>query len=120
MYTCIGGYDCVFDCESLMSELSLESKIDATWNTPQSSHNSLGDESNFMATAFVDGGAVGGIAADVISVVVVVEADAISIVDEDAISIDEARAISVVDEDSTPELLVGARVEGRKILHLLR
>ena len=59
MYTCIGGYDWAIDCASPDLELLLESKIDATWNTPQSLHNSSRDESNFVAATFVDVGAVG-------------------------------------------------------------
>ena len=48
------------------------------------------------------------------------EAGTISVVDEDAISVKEMGAISIVDEDTPPELIAGARVEGRKTPHLLR
>ena len=77
-----------------------------------------------------------GIVAGLISMVVVVsigaffvvdedairvdEAGVISIVDEDVIGVDEADALSIVNEDATPELIAGARVEGRKTPHLLR
>ena len=105
--------------------------MDATWNTPQSLHNSLGCESFFAASiAGVDAiskvdDAIGADEAGVISVVDedaigVDEAGAISVVDEDAIGVDEAGAISVVDDDSTPDLLAGARVDGQKTPHLLR
>ena len=83
--------------------------MDATWNTPQSLHNSSGGESLFAASmAGVDGA------------IDVDEAGAIFVVDEDAIGVDEAGAISIVDEDSTPKLIAGARDEGRKTPHLLR
>ena len=97
--------------------------MDATWNTPQSLHNSSSGESFLVvvvlgvdAISVVDGGAI-CVVEDAIGID---EAGAISLVDEDAIGVDEAGAISVVDEDSTPELIAGARVKGRKTPHLLR
>ena len=147
MYTCCGKRDCAVDKVSLDPELLPESKMDATWNTPQSLHNSSSGESFFAASIVgvdaiskVDGaidvgderlislvdedvirvdvaGAMSVVVEDAISVD---EAGAIYVVDEEAIGVDEAGAISVVDEDSTPEFLAGARVEGRKTPHLLR
>ena len=128
-------------------ELLLQSKIDATWNTPQSLHNLSGCESFFAASiagvdaiskvdvtidvgdermiSVVDEDAISVDEAGAIFIVDedaigVDEAGAISVVDEDAIGVDEAGAISVVDEDATPDRLAGARVEGRKTPHLLR
>ena len=89
--------------------------MDATWNMPQSLHNSSGGESLFAASmAGVD------VISKVDGAIDVDEAGVISVVDEDAFGVDEAGAISVVDEDATPDRLAGARVEGRKTPHLLR
>ena len=90
--------------------------MDATWNTPQSLHNSSSGES-FLVVVLGCAGAISVVDEDAIGVD---EAGAISVVDKDAIGVDEADAISVVDEDSTPELIAGARVKGRKTPHLLR
>ena len=104
--------------------------MDATWNMPQSLHNSLAGESLFAASkadvdaiSKVDGaidvdeaGAILVVDEDVIGID---EAGAISVVNEDAIGVDEAGAISVVDEDATPVAIAGARVEGRKTPNLL-
>ena len=106
MYTCRGIYDCAVDWVSLDPELLLESKIDITWYTPQSLHNSSCCELAFV----ISEAGVG----------------AIAVVDEDAIGVDEVDPIAAVDEDtigvddvSTPTRLAGARVEGRKIPYLL-
>ena len=93
-------YDCAVDWVSLEPELMLESKMDATWYTPQSLHNSS--------------------CCELFSVVSKAGAEAIVVVGEDTIGVDEAGAVSIVDEDATPDRLVGARVEGRKTPHLLR
>ena len=100
MYTCSGIRDCAVDWVSLDPELLLESKMDATWYTPQSLHNSSYCESFFAASK--------------------AGAEVISVVDEGTIEVGEADVISVVDEDATPDRLAGARVEGRKTPHLLR
>ena len=92
-------YDCAVDWVSLDLELLLESKMDATWYTPQSLHNSS--------------------CCELFSAVSKAGVEAIAVVDEDMIGVDEVDPIAVVDEDSTPDRLAGARVEGRKTPHLL-
>ena len=107
MYTCYGRYDYAVEWVSLDPELLPESKMDATWNTPQSLHNSSGGELFFMVSV---------VGVDAIFIIDGV----ISAVDEDAIRDEEVGAISVVHENATPDRLAGARVEGRKTPHLLR
>ena len=124
-------YDCVVDWVSLDKELLLESKMDITWYTPQSLHNSLCCElvsavskAGADVIAVVDGDTIRVDEVDPIAVVDedtigVDEVDPIAVVDEDTIGFDEVDLISVVDDVSTPDRLAGARVEGRKTPHLL-
>ena len=115
VWICTVARDCTVDWVSLDPELLFESKMDATWYTPQSLHNSSYCESFFTAStagaeaiSVVDEGTIG-----------VDEVDPIIIVDEVTIGVDEVDPIVVVDEVSTPERLAGARVEGRKTPYLL-
>ena len=121
-------YDCAVDWVSLDPELLLESKMDITWYTPQSLHNSSYCEL-FSAVSKAGAEAIIVVGEDTISVneadaidedtIRVDEADAIAVVDEDTIGVDEVDPIAVVDEVSTPDRLAGARVEGRKTPYLL-
>ena len=102
----------------------MESKIDITWYTPQSLHNSSCCELAFViseagvgAIAIVDEDAIGvdevdPIAADDEGTIRVDEADPIAVVDEGTIGVDEVDPIVIVDQVSTPDRLAGARVEG--------
>ena len=92
MYTYCGIRDCAVDWVSLDPELLFESKMDATWYTPQSLHNSS--------------------CCELFSTVSKAGAGAIAVVDEDTIGVGEVDLIVVVDEVSTPDCLAGARVEG--------
>ena len=131
-------YDCAVDWVSLDPELLLESKMDITWYTPQSLHNSSCCELFFVfSKAGADAIVVVGedtIGVDEVDPIVVVdegtigvdevtlgidEVDPIVVVDEVTIGVDEVDPIVVVDEVSTPDRLMGARVEGRKTPYLL-
>ena len=114
MYTCCGIRDCAVEWVSLDPELLLESKMDATWYTPQSLHNSSYCES-FSAASKVGADAISIVDEGTIRVD---EAGAVPVVDEGTIGVDIAGAVSVVDEDATPDRLTGARIEGRKTPYL--
>ena len=140
-------YDCAVDWVSLDPELLLESKMDATWYTPQSLHNSsccelfsvfskagadaivvVGEDmigvDEVDPIAVVDDDTIGVDEVDPITVVDdgtigVDEVDPIAVVDDGTIGVDEVDPIAVVDDVSTPDRPTGARVEGRKIPYLL-
>ena len=90
-------------------ELLLESKMDATWNTPQSLHNSSGGESFFeVSIAGVDA------ISKVDGAIDVGDERMISVVDKDAIRVDEAGAISVVRRRCDSRTLRGCESRGSK------
>ena len=98
------------------------SKMDITWYTPQSLHNSSCCEL-FSLFSKAGAAAIVVVGADTIGVD---EVDPIAMVDEDTIGVDEVGPIATVDEDtigvdevSTLTRLAGARVEGRKVPYLL-
>ena len=124
-------YDCAVDWVSLDPELLLESKMDITWYTPPSLHNSSCCEL-FSAVSKAGAYAIVVVSEDMIGVdevdpiavvdedtIGVDEVDPIVVVDEGMIGIDEVDPIIVVDEVSTPDRFAGARVEGRKTPYLL-